>query len=133
MIILVAIFLILFEACFEGLHTGGHFIASEIVEFVYLAVITFCLFAYLMRIKLFKQQKPMMFWKIIVGYVLLRFALFDIVFNLSAGLSLNFIGDTKLFDQALQWIKDMWGMSPIWFVKFVAGFWGTMWLIGYKQ
>jgi len=68
--------------------------------------------------------------KILIGYVLLRYALFDVVFNVCADLDLNYIGNTKLFDKGLAWVRDMWGMSPIWFSRAIAGFWGTLWLLG---
>ena len=131
MIILVAIFLILFEACFEGLKLAGFHIASELVEMVYLSGITLGLFAYFSGQKSWPYKSY--FIKILIGYVLLRFAIFDVIFNLSAGLSLNYIGDTKLFDKGLNWLREMWGMSPVWFLRGIAGFWGITWLTGYKQ
>ena len=45
--LLLAIFLIVFEAVSEGLQTGGHLLAAELVEFVYLAGITLGLLMWL--------------------------------------------------------------------------------------
>ena len=113
--LLLALFLIVFEACFEGLRTGGHYLASEIVEVVYLSGITFMAFAWINKRNIHIDVRLYSFLKILIGYVLLRFALFDIVWNISAGQDLFFYGTTKLYDRVMTSL-DSWG----YFLKFCS-------------
>lgn len=123
--LLLALFLIIFEAVFEGLKIAGYHVASEIVEAVYLSGITLGLFAWINGQKKF-DYKPVI--KILIGYVLLRFCLFDLICNISAGQDWNYYGFTKLYDRVM---LELGGFG--WMIKAIAGFWGIAWLIGYKQ
>jgi len=126
--LILALFLIIVEAVFEGLKTGGHHIASELVEMVYLSGVTFGLFAWLnwKQINSFFERKSMI--RILIGYVLLRFALFDLVWNISAGQDLFYYGITKAYDIFMAKLGG-WG----WFLKVVAGIWGVAWLLGWED
>lgn len=115
--LILAIFLIVFEAVFEGLKTAGLHVPSEIVEFVYLSCITLIAFAYLNRKMVFNDPGIKSFIKVIIGYILLRFCLFDIVWNISAGQHWNYYGTTKLYDKFMTALGS-WG----WFIKFCCGF-----------
>jgi hypothetical protein len=128
--LLLAFFLIVLEAIFEGLHLAGHSLASGIVEGIYLAGVTVGLFAFITG-QLRFDYRPMA--RILIGYILMRYALFDLIHNQAAGLQLDYIGTTKLFDKGLLWIKGMWGMGPIWLTRAIAAFWGLLWITGYKQ
>ena len=114
--LILALFLIVFEACFEGLRTGGHYLASEIVEVAYLSGITLMAFAWLnWRQKTSFWDRTNSFLKVLIGYVLLRFVLFDIIWNLSAGQDLFFYGTTKLYDRVMTSLGS-WG----YFLKFCS-------------
>ena len=128
--LITAFFLIALEALYEGLALAGHSLASGITEGIYLAGVTVGLFAFITG-QLVVDYRPMA--RILIGYILLRYALFDLIHNQAAELQLDYIGDTKLFDKGLLWIKGMWGMGPIWLTRAIAAFWGLLWLIGYKQ
>ena len=128
--IITAIFLIALEAIHEGLALAGHGIASGIAEGIYLTGVTVGLFAFITG-QLRFEYRPMA--RILVGYILLRYALSVLIHNQAAGLDLDYIGDTKLFDKGLLWIKGMWGMGPIWLTRAIAAFWGLLWITGYKQ
>ena len=69
-------------------------------------------------------------WKLLAGFVFVRFAIFDPTFNLSAGLHINHIGTKKWYDKFLGLIRDMWGISTIWFVRGVLGGMGIIFLLG---
>jgi hypothetical protein len=48
------------------------------------------------------------FWGYLVpqftlGWIFIRYAIFDYIYNLCAGLSLDYIGKTKLYDQFWRW------------------------------
>jgi len=123
--LILALFLIIVEAVFEGLKISGHHIASELVEMVYLVCITFGLFAWINSVKSF-EYKPIL--KILIGYVLLRFALFDLAWNISAGQEWFYYGITKAYDIFMSKLGG-WG----WFLKIIAGIWGVAWLLGWQD
>jgi hypothetical protein len=128
----VALFLILFEAIPEGLALGGHKTIAGGFEFIYLAAITVFVYACVIGLNFTWSKPTTSFIHVLIGYVLLRFALFDIVYNLSAGLNLFFIGTTKGSDQIWNWFFDWSGFPPNLFLgllKFIAFVWGVAWLM----
>lgn len=131
--LILAVFLIVTEALFEGLRIADLHTWAELTELVYLVVVTLIAFAYFNRRIVREDPEVSSFGKIIIGYILLRFAVFDLVFNLSAGLAWNYIGFTKVTDEILLWIQGLWGYSPIAFAKIIAGIWGTAWLSGWQD
>lgn len=131
----IALFLIVFEAVPEGLALAGHKMIAGMFEFVFLAGITLTVFAYFTktyspnRYNYYDGYKMIIltntnFWWYIAGYVLLRFAIFDIIHNLSAGLPVFYIGTTKLFDILIVKLAS-WG----WFIRFIGGIIGLTWLV----
>lgn len=122
--LLLALFLIIFEAVFEGLKTSGFHITSEVVELVYLVVVTLVSFGWLNKVSyLHEEPRTESFFKVIIGYVLVRFALFDMIWNISAGQDLFYYGTTKLYD------KIMTQLGAFTFIlKFTALIWGVAWL-----
>ena len=96
--LLIALFLIMFEACYEGFKLRKWHIVSEIIEFIYLACITFVIFGWYNGYFATTPTNPD-FWFVLFGYVLLRYAIFDLIHNMAAGLPLFYIGNTKLFDK----------------------------------
>ena len=120
--LLLALFLLL-EAVFEGLRTGGHYLASELVEVVYLVGITPMVFAWFNKVHIAYETKLVSFIKVLIGYLLLRFALFDIIWNISAGQDLFYYGTTKLYDRIMTYLGS-WGL--MW--KCISLVWGIAWL-----
>lgn len=134
----IALFLIVFEAVPEGLALGGHKMLAGMLEFVFLAVVISTMYAYFTQSyfgtsrynikysnyleRVFYTQNN--FWWYIAGYVLLRIAIFDIVLNVSAGLPVFYLGDTKLFDIVMTKLAS-WG----WFMRFIGGIIGITWLL----
>jgi len=134
----VALFLIVFEAVPEGLALAGHKTIAGIIEFVFLAGITLTVFAYFAH----KYNRKGIYWdhrnnvimlqpvtmirylQIVIGYVLLRVALFSIVHNIAAGLPVFYLGTTKLFDIIMTPLAS-WG----WFMCFVGGIVGLCLLL----
>jgi hypothetical protein len=132
--LVLVIFLILFEATYEALKTKGKDIASEFVEFIYLAVtITIC-FAWINEIPFPFSITSAAFWKVIGGFVLLRFGIFDLIFNIVCGVNIFYIGKRKFYDKVLQWLINK-GVQPnlIWFARFICVCISLAWLLNYKQ
>lgn len=127
---LTALFLIVFEQIADGLSLAGHKTTAGIIEFIYISGITLGLFAWVKGIKRFDYSLG--FFRVLGGYVLLRFALADLVFNLSAGLPLFYIGTTKLYDKIWQWFFEWTQFSQVHFLfmfKLIALCIGLSWLI----
>lgn len=126
--LILALFLIIVEAVFEGLKISGHHIASELVEMAYLAVVTFGLFAWMNWTQINSFYERLSIVRVLIGYVLLRFALFDLVWNIAAGQDWFYYGITKAYDIFMAKLGG-WG----WFLKIVAGIWGVAWLMGWQD
>ena len=65
---------------------------------------------------------------VVIGFFLLRFCLFDSVWNLAAGQSWDYYGTTKWYDRVMT-LLGSWG----WMLKGIAGIWGTVWLMGWRN
>jgi hypothetical protein len=94
-----ALFLILFEATPEGLADAGHKRIAGLLEFIYRAVVTVIIFMWICGVVIPVQSDKLGYG--LLGYLFLRFAIFDYIYNLSAGQYLNFIGTTKIWDRVL--------------------------------
>ncbi|MDX9826071.1 MAG: hypothetical protein RBU26_14190 [Sphaerochaeta sp.] len=133
MILLTALIFILSEAIAEGLVKRNYPAVSDILFKWWVQILTagaLFLIWLLLAVKI-DEYYPVI--KLIIGYILFRYALFDVIFNVSAGLGINYIGSKKTYDKILSWIRDMWGIGTIWFTRAIALFWAISWLIGYKQ
>jgi uncharacterized membrane protein len=133
MYLAAALFLILSESIAEGLYDNGKKTLSGVIEFIKLVVTTMVIFAWLNCIypKGIIWQ-PAYYWTILAGYVLLRFAIFDLVYNLIRGLLPFFIGETKLSDKLLRKFFS-WTKFPsdhfLFMVKLISLAVGLTWLL----
>lgn len=130
MIALTAILLILFEAIPEALAMKGHKAIAGMIEFIYRAVVTAAIFAWLLGYSIGMYGNNIYY--VIGGYVLIRFAVFDIVYNKVAGLDWFFIGTTKLSDKFWQWFFKKTNFPVGLFLgmlKFICLLIGLTWLI----
>lgn len=129
--LLIALFLIVFEASYEGFKLRKWHITSEIIEFIYLIFITFVIFGWYNGYFVEMPTNPD-FWFVLVGYILFRYAIFDFIFNLASGNSLFYIGNTKLFDKLLGKLSEK---TAGWFVvisKLIAFGIGLSWICGWR-
>ncbi len=129
--LLIALLLITFEATSEGFKLRKWHIVSEMIELIYLACITFIIFGWYNGYFAVMVSNPE-FWFILFGYILLRYAIFDFVFNLASGQSLFYIGNTKLFDKILGKLSEK---TAGWFpyvTKSIAFGIGLSWICGWR-
>jgi hypothetical protein len=63
--------------------------------------------------------------KLILGFIFVRFLIFDVVWNLTFGVKWNYYGTTKLYDRIM---SELGGFG--WFMKGVIGLIGICFLIG---
>jgi hypothetical protein len=66
-------------------------------------------------------------WKLIVGMISVRFALFDVIWNISRGVKWNYYGTTKLYDRILTKLGS-WGYM----MKVICGIVGIVFLMGWS-
>jgi hypothetical protein len=117
-----ALLLTLPEAIYEGLRSK-HPAASFVVEFLFRFAVAVIVFAVAGGMTFPGTQDYYLYH--IFGYVLVRFAIFDFVYNLSAGLPIFFVGSTKIYDRVLAKVP----MHLIVFAKGIALFIGIVWLL----
>jgi hypothetical protein len=86
MIILLYISSVLFNACGDGLNDKGSKGIGHVLQALAFIPLLF--------------DNPI-WWVAISSYVLLNIALFDYAYNISRGLSWNYVGTTSWWDQAI--------------------------------
>lgn len=123
MLLLYAIIVNCFEAVAEGL-IKRHSPAVSAILFKWWVqdIIALGLFSLWL---LYALQSDIPVWKLIAGFVFVRFLIFDYVWNLSRGVKLNYYGTTKLYDRIMTSLGS-WGV----FMKFVLGVVGIVFLLG---
>jgi len=122
MILLYAILFICFEAIGEALIKRRHpesFIFNSALQWI----ISISLFVIWFLIAYnFDYVET---WKLITGFVFVRFLVFDVVWNLVRGVAWNYYGTTKWYDRILVKLGS-WG----WFMKAICGIVGIVFLMG---
>ena len=126
--LILALSLITLAAVFEGLKIAGHHVASEIVEAVYLVMVSLMAIGWLNRKYMFKDVSADRFMFVVIGFLLLRFAIFDSVWNMAAGQKWNYYGVTKAYDKFMNSLG-----SSGWLIKAIAGIWGIAWLMNWRE
>jgi len=113
MVLIIALIVILAEAISEAL-IKKHYPDSFIFKWWVQWIIAFVLFLgwFIWALHFDKYYVPT--WKLITGFIFVRFAIFDIAYNKSSGLKWNYYGTTKLYDRIMFQLAD-WG----WFLKIV--------------
>ena len=147
--LLLAAFLIIFKAVPDGLMMRRDGIVpsptyaklrerlhywADSMYFAYHAVIPLMLILSLADYYVFTNwilQYPNHLYKIIVGFLLFRFGIFDPILNIAAGEPINYVGFTKRWDRIIRWICDK-TKCPVEFLLFIRiciAFCGIAWLI----
>lgn len=75
-------------------------------------------------------------FKLISGYVLLRFALFDATYNLTRGLPLFYVGETKIYDKVWKAFFRWSGISVehfLFMAKLIALLISVSWLLNIEE
>jgi hypothetical protein len=126
MVMLYAISFICGESITEGLILR-HCPAVSDVLFLWWVhwLIAIGLFAIWLIIALKCNKKYISVWKLILGFIFVRFLIFDVSFNISAGQEIFYYGTTKLYDIIMTSLGS-WG----YFMKLVCGTVGTVFLLG---
>lgn len=143
--LLLAAFLVVFKAVPDGLMMRREYLYepkerrllrywADSMYFTYHAIISLMLILSLSDYYNFTNwilQYPSNLYKVIAGFIMFRFGLFDPILNISAGLEINYIGTTKRWDKVIRWLCDK-TKCPVEYLLFIrlciAGM-GIGWLI----
>ena len=128
MILIYAIAIILIEAIGEGLLKRFNSPINEIIFDAWIQwVIALMFFGswFIWAIHFDGYYVPT--WKIITGFIFVRFAIFDVIWNISRGVKWNYYGATKLYDRIMFELAE-WG----WMVKIICGIVGVVFLLGWE-
>lgn len=98
MILIICLFLIIFEAISEAFYDNGSKTLSGVFEFILRSATTIVVLFWLFGIDSPFGYELSLF-KLIGGYVLLRFAIFDVAYNLVRRLPIFYVGETKIYDK----------------------------------
>jgi len=129
-ILISALFLIIVKAVYDGFKSRGWHTFSSRLETFYLAVITIVFFAWLAGLLSPFNYHYTPFLRIIGGFLLLRFAIYNPFWNIAAVQKLSFTGTTKDTDKVINWLVSK-GV-PMHFInygRFIALLWGLSWLL----
>lgn len=126
MLLFTAILFISFEAIAEGLAKRFNF-ADEIFDAWVQWVIALLLFGVWFIVSIHFDGYFVPVWKIVTGFVFVRFAIFDVLWNLSRGVEWNYYGTSKWYDRVMYQLGE-WG----WFLKAIAGAVGIVFLMGWE-
>ena len=135
MFLLIATLLILFKAIPDALYDRGYKTLSKYIRYwydaaFYIVVFVFATNHYTINHGIINPD----FWYIIIGALLLRWALFDLVFNLMKKNPVFYIGTTDPLDRLFGWFFRKTGIDSRHFLagfKFIALCIGFAFLMGW--
>lgn len=121
MILIYALIFILSEAIGEGLlkrYSIWNFIFDKWVQWL------IAIFLFGMWFIISFNYSYIEVWRLIVGFIFVRFGIFDVAYNLANGQKWNYYGTTKLYDKIMTKLAS-WG----WFMKLICLIVGIVLLI----
>ena len=129
---LLILFFIISEAIYEALYDKGQKDVSAIVEFAHKACMILFVVAHLggagWAFGLYTDSPGYL----LVGWILLRFALFDSMYSLVRGKGILYFGTVKAYDKIMFKILEKSGLLMVLFFKFIALAWGLAWVMGWR-
>jgi len=132
--LVVALFLIVFQAVHDGLQMKDQKSIAGLIKFFYSVVIALVLFAWVTSEVIFDCNTDT-YIVTIIGYILLRFAIYDPIINRIIRQKWYYIGTTKYFDKFQRWFFNKTRI-PVYYafvlIKPICGFWGFSWLMGWR-
>ena len=126
--LLTAIIVILIESVTEGLLKRFNSPINEIIFDVWIQwviALMFFLIWLIWAVHFDGYYVPVE--KMIIGFVFVRFATFDVTWNLARGVKWNYYGVTKWYDRVMY---DLGSFG--WMLKVIAGIVGGVFLLGYE-
>ena len=127
----LTLFLILFKAIPDGLYDRGLKATAGLLQSISWAIIITSLFCWVTATPIINWHYSPHVIKSLVGFIFVRFAIFDIVYNIARGNSIFYIGRTKWFDKMITWIMTRFKVQIILYmwVKFILFVMGIAFLL----
>ena len=123
--LLSAIIIILFESIGEGLMKRFNKVSWLFINWVQWLT-AFALFAsWFLIFALPIHYVPI--WKQVLGFVFVRFLIFDPTWNIARGVKWNYYGTTKLYDRIMFELGSFG-----WMMKIICGIIGVVFLMGWS-
>lgn len=123
---LILTLLIIYDAVGDALRARGKQIPHHILESVSVAA-WFALIVIIARGRLEWSDR------LIVMYITLRIAIFDIIFNVIKGNKWSYVGESSLYGKLLIWFTGLPIIREqghlIWIIRFLALVWWVAWFI----
>ena len=94
--------LIFLEATFEAIADKGKKTLAGVIEFASIGI--WLILLILASKGILRASDELSIFGLILSYILLRYALFDLIYNNWRGLPVCYIGKTKVSDKVLIWI-----------------------------
>ena len=128
MLLITCIIIILIEAIGEGLLKRFDSGINEVIFDAWIQwVIALMFFGVFLLIAFNFTDYFIPAWKIITGFVFVRFATFDVTINLAWGQPWYYYGTTKWYDRVMYQLGSFG-----WMLKAIAGLMGVVFLLGYE-
>lgn len=124
----LALFLIFFEVFPEALADSGRKTFAGVLESIYRGCVAIALFGIAAGFQ-YNFGTMDYFWYHIGGYILLRYALLDVIYNLINELPIGYVGKTKLWDKIYGKITAKVHISLILFLKALLAWISIVWLL----
>jgi len=106
--------LIFGEAFYESVYDSGKKSLSGIFEFLHRAIMILAIMAWMIDIT-FPWKVDLEFWRLLVGFLLIRYAIFSIIYNLfrsDVQLDIFYVGRSKYFDRFIRLLLQKSNFNP---------------------
>lgn len=134
MTLLIFLILIISEALYEGLYDNGKKALAGVLEFFSKLLTMGMIILWLNGTDYEFVRREL--WVLIGGYILLRFALFDAVYNLMRDLPVFYVGETKIYDKVwkafFRWTNISVGHF-LFMAKLIALLISVSWLLNIEE
>lgn len=125
--LLTALIFILFEAVGEGLLKRlkkAEWLFDNFVQWV-VAIALFTIWFLIFALPFDGYYVPV--WKIVLGFIFVRWLYFDFIYNLFAGNRWDYYGSKKTYDKIMTALGE-WGLM----MKIICGIIGVVFLMGWS-
>ena len=116
--------LIIWDAVGDGLRAKGKQIPHHILEAVSVAL-------WLLLLVIVARGRLIWYDKLIVMYITMRIAIFDVIFNIVRGNKWFYVGTSSIYGIVLSWftgkVKEQGFL--IWVIRFLALIWWVAWFV----
>ena len=133
--LLLALILIIPKALSDGFEQRGWGSIGGFIKSLWWLFVVVMIFGYSFQVINYHSDISD-FWHSFIGFVFLRYGIYDYIRNLAKGDPLFYLGKTKWYDRLYQWFFRItkWPQAHfLFFTKAILGIWGISWLLGWMD